>query len=180
MNKWSLDTMHDRRAHLNSTPPSSPASKPTGREGRISFSSVREDDGGTAQTFLDARSPLLSDSRLDHSHGHDHGSDATTTTAPSWRAQTADDGPEGDLDYLRRIQREGSQFCSSIEDVQTQTGGVSHELNVENCVDELPPAKKTKTGLYAPGESPLERLPPEVLGERGQWKGRAFGNIDFS
>ena len=178
MNRLSLNTIHDRGAHLDSTPPSSPTPKSAGREERTSFSSVREDGGGTPQTFFDTRSSLPSDVRPDHAQSYGHDSDATTTTAPAWKSQTAGHGPDGDLDCLKRVG--GSRFCSGTEDFKIPPGGLSYDLKVESCVDELPPAKKTTTGVYAPGESPMERLPLEVLGEWRGWREHVFGKIDFS
>lgn len=151
----------------SSTRQSSPVPYRASRRDRTSFVSVREDDEGTAQTFLDFPFSTTDDSPSEHAVVDDSPTtSADMATALILRPDPAACCPCGRLDAWKAIRLRGRMMSRSSEDLRsrrldTLTGhddDVLPSLTAAAREDDVSPS-------YPSGRSPLERLPVEILGK---------------
>ncbi|KAI9884179.1 MAG: hypothetical protein M1823_004043 [Watsoniomyces obsoletus] len=159
-----LDTTHGTKLHHSPSQSPSPASRRGSRGARTSFVSIREDDGGLAQTFLDVK-PTVAD--LDHPVNHpecnckdeetERELNESMAMALILQPQPACYCPCGRLDRWKRIRLGGRQMSRSTEDLRAwQFDGEEPSMPAPKRVKATPPK-------HAAGQSPLERLPMEIL-----------------
>ncbi len=163
-----LDTTHGTKLQHSPSQSPSPASRRGSRGERTSFVSIREDDGGLAQTFLDVK-PAVADPD-DHPENHQECScedeeterelNESMAMALILQPQPACYCPCGRLDRWKRIRLGGRQMSRSTEDLRAIWRGDGEEVSMP-----APKRVKATPPKYAAGQSPLEQLPMEVLGE---------------
>ncbi|KAI9809245.1 MAG: hypothetical protein M1825_002536 [Sarcosagium campestre] len=139
------------------------------RRDRTSFSSVKENDCGIAQTFSDTKESSLA---IEEISGFIPRNEDDIMAAAAIMATQQPPGfccPCGRFKGWKqiRLSSRGLSKSSSSNDLRL-LGGDKHqgwdwEHSPERVPAEVP--KKTESTRYAPGQSPLERLPVEILDE---------------
>ena len=156
------------------SPSPSPPLLPSGPVPRLidrgSFSSVKEDDCGIAQSFTDSKESTFH-LPLDNVVADSGAPDSTTATTLAIQAP-AFCCPCGQFRGWKEVHLKGRAFSRSYGDLKLLGGdgtqgwewGKSPLKSTPPAVPRQPPAKKAEPKPYPPGKSPLENLPVEILG----------------
>lgn len=148
---------HDINAEIMTTGTSSP----TDKTARSSFSSVRENDDGLAQTFTRSKVSSYTNAPeevFDESPSHEISQPyfQPPVTQPNSRLH----GfwfPAESFRGWREIPLKGKKASRSAEDLR--------KLCLEWSPPDTPVPEKKPAAVYKTGQSPLETLPSEVLGK---------------
>ncbi|KAI9814612.1 MAG: hypothetical protein M1827_003168 [Pycnora praestabilis] len=136
------------------------------REDRSSFSSVKEDDCGIAQSFVDSKTSSLVTEAFDDEAfygNHNHYTDKMATLVALQPPSIC--CPCGGFRGWKRIRLQGRHMSRSYGDLRQFTGDEHHYLDSGKEPElKTTEAKDEKSvALYPPGKSPLERLPTEII-----------------
>ena len=153
------------------------SSSPSRKAGdRSSFVSVKEDDTGVAQTFLDSNTTTLTQTDVGGTVDHDDQAADTTMAATLVMPQPPSFCcPCARFRGWKQVQLRGRWSSRSVGDLRLLGG---NDKNIW-AWDDQPPAsspstsRKTAPQTHGPGLSRLEALPTEILGEhswtRTEW-----------
>jgi hypothetical protein len=172
---------HTRKTVISSSPPAisrKPSFTPTSdRSGRTSFSSIHENNSGVAQSFTDSKtSSYLRNELVRHETEEAIDDEVPTPVSEEEAPDITMLNPHSTLHGLvcpcdsfkgwKGISIGGKVASRSFGDLRLLAHGWEWESKASRKPQQLDTDRKT-SGLYPPGQSPLEKLPNELLGKFG-------------
>ncbi|KAI9745002.1 MAG: hypothetical protein M1835_002631, partial [Candelina submexicana] len=155
-----------RSASPSLSPSPSRATRSRPREDRGSFSSVKEDDCGIAQSFVVSNVSSLG---LDHSFERAITDEADLLGDTDMAAAVALQSPSfccpcGGFQGWKRIKLSGRHMSKSYGDLRSYDyDKLQWDWETGSELKDTTPVKEKGPFIYAAGEAPLEKLPAEVL-----------------